>query len=867
MNSAGGARKIELRIGYDLSGIKQETSRVAQIIRGLSAEVKNTRLPDLVPKADTSGIKSLRNELSALRNDFVSSGGDARVYGSSLSTVRDRALALASGLDSTSQEYVQLSSVAAQATREIDKNARAMEKAEQEAQNLLRTQQQANRQRLHGPSSSPASSATTAIGGGLTGQLTGFVAAYGATEVARFTTEMVGAGDQIRRTEGALRAYSQNAQRDMESVLRGARGMATEFEATQTAAVLLKNRIATNSTELEKFSRIASVLGSQTGLSPAEYINELNSAFANSSWDRLDQLGLVSSNVRAEVERLKASGMGMQEAFRLAVLKDAETQLRALEAAGYDSASALGAAGVAGRDFYDGVAVGLSETVAGLATNFTNLAEAAGLPAVSFRDLGASISETLAQMAGLDRLDRDIQVLTKVAEGVRQYTSEAQHHAQAADLMAQAEQRVAVALQSLPLDNTAAQVRMVAESFLEVGREAGFTDAQIIKLWESTGGLRSEMSFLYANSVTIPPAMGAIEGSGYGAAEGMYAAAAGVRELKDALDQLNNTRTGNYGRTGAVTPNLPMDSLSFQERRAMEEFGADTGLSGGSPSWFEKTRASVIARANRGITLMDDYNGTYTPPSTGRGGGGGSRGLSEQEKLAREYESIWKTATGNVRSAVTSAFDTSINVTRNQQLMAAGGIYEEQFNESGRQLEDVINRGKDSPFADDFFANYLGLTDEQLKASAAKLQEDIEAFIRPELFNKDAALNKARRSLVGNRNREQLADELTAQLISEGFAAAEVEAAIGQQLGSSVSTASSSVGQDGAVALTKAFAATTQSEILAHRAEFESAGAAILDGMAEGGLRRVNSTVTAWMQAIINAAGEQAAIIALNQIG
>jgi hypothetical protein len=818
-----------------LKNLRKEFDGVASDAQQVGASTANDlRRISNAAKSEFAGTanaaKTLGNELRGAVGNFKAAGGDAEAFATKLERIRTEALQAADGLDQTSTEYVQLQSVAARATTEIDRNARAMEQAAQKARGLQLAQQQANREALHGAPTA-ATAAPSGAGGGIAGMVGGAVggaiAAYGVREVVEFGAEMTRTGDQIRRTDSALRAYSNNAQADMQAVLRGARGMATEFEATQTAAVLLKNRIATNSTELEKFSRVASVLGSQTGLSPAEYINELNSAFANSSWDRLDQLGLVSSNVRAEVERLKESGMGMQEAFRLAVLKDAETQLRALEAAGYDGSSALGALSVAGRDFYDGVAESLSSGIAGITTQLGALAEAAGLPAVNFRDLGNSVAETITQMTGLDRLQQDAQALSVIAQNVRSYTDDINVHNQAAALMAETEARVADQLNAIPLEDTAAQTRLVAAAFLEAGREAGFSQSEIVQLWIALDGTRAELGFVEPKAYAASDAIRDIGVSAAWSASQVWA-------FKDALDAAEGRQMGGRSSTAGIPTEL------FQERRA-QEYGDTTGYN----DFYQdpNRKAFVLDQQQRAFAreAREKLEAERAALGTGTRTGSTRTGKSEEERAAekalKDWESKVEKSVQNVRSAVTGAFDTSITVSQDDLILAAAGQYKEKFAENARRLQSVVENGSQSEWADDFFGNALGLSEESLKASAVTLRNDIQDFLRPELLNIDAAMEEARRTLIGNANKEKMAEELTRRLIGEGFGEVASESAAADIFGIKGNGAAA-LGLDGATVATDFTASMVKTmlmEVQSNEAQFIELGRLMREGILKGG--------------------------------
>lgn len=117
----------------------------------------------------------------------------------------------------------------------------------------------------------------------------------------------------------------------------------------------------------------------------------------------------------------------------------------------------------------------------------------------------------------------------------------------------------------------------------------------------------------------------------------------------------------------------------------------------------------------------------------------------------------------------------------NDELLRKFGFQGDAVNEAGRRLQAIIE-GHGQEWIS-FFPELLGLDGDALKASAIKLQQDIENFLRPDLLNKEAIIAKVRDLIVGQRNKAQLIEEITQQLIGEGFVDQEIQQALGAALG------------------------------------------------------------------------------------
>jgi uncharacterized protein YdbL (DUF1318 family) len=138
--------------------------------------------------------------------------------------------------------------------------------------------------------------------------------------------------------------------------------------------------------------------------------------------------------------------------------------------------------------------------------------------------------------------------------------------------------------------------------------------------------LADEQVNVQATATSIPPAMAAIEGSSYGAADGFRAAATEARNFKDAIDELNNARTGNYGTSAAAN--------KLDTRYGMQEaLGSRTATRVGADEYFQPLAAYEISIANRLNDAYEQMNQVRWEPGQGwvstvpvRGGGGGGGG-------------------------------------------------------------------------------------------------------------------------------------------------------------------------------------------------------------------------------------------------
>lgn len=356
-----------------------------------------------------------------------------------------------------------------------------------------------------------------------------------------------------------------------------------------------------------------------------------------------------------------------------------------------------------------------------------------------------------------------------------------------------------------------------------------------------------------------------------------YAAEAAVNRVYAAMAQLDpragvmvaQTRLNNARQSGpeldilgvAPSPGAVLDHIAdvteaeAELKRAQDRLQSET-------NGLQRQAQAEISRIQRAATA-DERTARVNGSRTGRAGGAAIQSEHEKaakaaakaheramkdaqraaERAAEEYkrtwtsavskvQNAWQTALGKISSAVGQGMDMSISVSDTDMLMAQAGMYTDKFNESGRRLADIVNRGAESPWVD-FFPELMGLEGDTLKASAAKLQADIESYLRPDLLNPEAALESARRSLIGNRNREEMNRQLTQQLLAEGFGESEIRAA----LEGPVASMQDVLGPE----MVTGLVAGTREAMLAEQAALEELGELAMGSIGAGARRKVVS--------------------------
>ncbi len=142
-------------------------------------------------------------------------------------------------------------------------------------------------------------------------------------------------GWEAERAQVALRnmlGSPDEATRWIESLKDATHGAVTEAEAAGMAYQVLRLGLADSAQAAGEFTRVAAIIGAASPqlASTSDAISEIALTIANTSWRRLDQLGLSVSDVKARVDALRESGMSLEDAFRVAVLEGLTEQANIL---------------------------------------------------------------------------------------------------------------------------------------------------------------------------------------------------------------------------------------------------------------------------------------------------------------------------------------------------------------------------------------------------------------------------------------------------------------------------------------------------------------------------------------------------------
>lgn len=165
---------------------------------------------------------------------------------------------------------------------------------------------------------------------------------------AKFAADMAMLNTQMERSRFSFEYFSggaAQAEANMRAVQRAGGGMLSQIDAQNIAVTAMTQKLATNSTELERMVRIARgiVIVSPIIKDLDQAFTQLGLTIANKSMMRLDQLGTSAKEIKPKIDALRAANKDLSEeqAFQIAVLETLEGKFDGLTTAAINQASGV----------------------------------------------------------------------------------------------------------------------------------------------------------------------------------------------------------------------------------------------------------------------------------------------------------------------------------------------------------------------------------------------------------------------------------------------------------------------------------------------------------------------------------------------
>jgi len=171
------------------------------------------------------------------------------------------------------------------------------------------------------------------------------LAAGGVVMAGKAAYELGVLGAQSLRTKRAFEAISGGAftaTSNLDAMRRATRGAMSEQAMMASANQLLQMGLASNATELEQITTMATRLGSAMGKEAGPAVEEFALMLANQSIPRLDTFGISASKVRSRILELQAAtpGLSREVAFMQATMEQGTEAMERLGDAADDELQA-----------------------------------------------------------------------------------------------------------------------------------------------------------------------------------------------------------------------------------------------------------------------------------------------------------------------------------------------------------------------------------------------------------------------------------------------------------------------------------------------------------------------------------------------
>jgi hypothetical protein len=274
-------------------------------------------------------------------------------------------------------------------------------------------------------------------------------------------------------------------------------------------------------------------------------------------------------------------------------------------------------------------------------------------------------------------------------------------------------------------------------------------------------------------------------------------AAADVWKVKEAIDALNNQRTGNYGSNARTITPLEMqesrartsarvsDVDDYYEDERRQAFALDQQQRRFAADARDRALAEVEARRN--ISAASRGSGRAATAAGRESSAAARSSAREHEKAANDIRQAYEQNFNKVQGYVANALSFNENVGERDALLDQFGLRNQNASdELIRQLADIRDRaseGTRSPWLD-FFPELDAPTMAEIEARAESLMRSLKSGLRRDLLDPEAVKADVRERIAADRAAEEFNRQIAQQLIAEGAGSkAEIQNALASSLG------------------------------------------------------------------------------------
>lgn len=562
--------------------------------------------------------------------------------------------------------------------------------------------------------------------------------AMAAVQFGQMAFEMGRASSQSMRTAEAFDALAASTGTSSQAMLAAMR-QAAQGTIDDTALMLSANRamllgVARNSEEMATLIEIAAARGKAMGMTTAEAFNDIVTGIGRMSPMILDNLGITVDAAQANETYAASLGKSADK------LTDAEQKQALLNAVIRDSQGLLAANAGQGRD--------LAASFERMDASIANAKDALG---ALFAPAAAVVAEQLA-----NAVDGMVQALSD--ERIR--GAQQDLWALGDTLSGMVEQLLAVGDQAadagvagdIPgLQAAANQYQLLQIAIRAVGEEynaaAAKTGAPLLDLNQLVNGT---MAFADLEDATRQAGdellATAIDADALSAAQARLRGQ--ILETVSAMRSLQSSASGQLkslflGQVSSLGVEAAADAYARQNRLLQEQMALwdAQNVSLEDQEFLARAFVDSLRGANREVRQI-------------------ATGVSEVDRTL-------ETLAGKTKGVIGESLNLDVGINPADFLPRPDAL-----NEDARRLADVMVRGFDSPWAAYFEREFPKLWEEltsgdDIQASAARLLQQFQMGLRPELMDRDAIKERVRLMILGDQNAEALAREIAAELAGE----------------------------------------------------------------------------------------------------
>ena len=352
---------------------------------------------------------------------------------------------------------------------------------------------------------------------------------------------------------------------------------------------------------------------------------------------------------------------------------------------------------------------------------------------------------------------------------------------------------------STAADEAAAAAEQLAQATTTIQNSAQSGLAQIAQIISEYAGAEGAIGWLRTANVELEQQVASWVEAGYSIQEitgvllpqyidrqrkifeGARDAAAATASIGKGAVQADATAAGALRRIAARVDNITTRAAIAAGALARMGEAAD-GISGKQNRVLAAVRGEGIAEGSRKLDEVADASGRLAAGlqdvidvGTGGGGGGGISSVGDQFD--------------DLRSKVQGIIDQS--TTLDVGLNPADFLpREDAINENARRLAAIMRDGiGNQEWLDEFKSEVPALWEElstssDPRAAAARMLQEFQSGLRPELLDKEQIKNRVRQMLLGDQSSADLASEIAQELSAElGVSLAQAQQAVGATLG------------------------------------------------------------------------------------